>query len=67
MYTFAERLKELREEKNLTQKQIADIAGVTLSAVSLWEKKKHPPTVDKVILLARYFGVTVGYIVGVED
>lgn len=56
---FAENLKKLRTEKNLTQEQVAKILGVSPQAVSRWECKNTMP--DAMILpdIAKLYGVTI--------
>ena len=65
--SFAERLKELRAEKGLSQEQLARQVGFTHTAIGLWELNKRVPNLDAVIKLAKFFDVSVGYIAGVED
>ena len=65
--TFAERLKELRTEKGLTMKQVADAIKVSEIAVSRWERELRIPNINNVKELAIFFGVTVGYIAGAEN
>ena len=67
METFGERLKELRQDKNLTQVDLALKIGVGKSIVSLWEKNECEPTLSKLIVIADYFGVTIDYLVGREN
>ena len=66
---FAEKLKELRIENGLSQAQLADNLGnkITHSAIGLWELGKRIPNVESVIIIAKYFNVTVDYILGLED
>ena len=65
--TFSERLKELRTDKNLTFDQLARKIGTDGSTVSKWEKGFRQPTLPWVIKLAQYFGVTLGYLAGLEE
>ena len=67
--SFADRLKELRIEAGLTQKQLSiELGGrIDQSSIARWESGTREPLLDAVIILAEYFGVTVGYIAGVED
>ncbi|MBJ6746411.1 helix-turn-helix transcriptional regulator [Streptococcus sp. 121] len=58
------RLKELRTEKKLTQKELADIIGTTKLTISNWENDKHSMNSEKAKVLADYFGVPVGYLLG---
>ena len=51
-------IKQLREEHQLTLKQLAEIAGVTDKAVSLWEKDVRDPRMGAVQRMANYFGIT---------
>ena len=67
MSTFRERLKELREEKNLFHKDVAKALSVTRSAYSGWEQGRREPDIYTLKLIAKFFGVTVGYLVGAED
>ena len=66
---FAERLKELREEKGLTQSQLANELDcqITRSAIGLWEKGKRTPSLEAAIVLAIYFNVTLDYLAGLEN
>ncbi len=67
--TFGERLKELRDEHNLSQNQLsANLHNkITRSAITLWESNKRVPNLDAVILLAQYFNVSLDYIAGLTD
>ena len=55
-------IKELREERKLTQNQVADALGITFQAVSAWERDEYKPDTDKLVKLAEYFGVSVSAI-----
>lgn len=67
MNKFNERLKELREEKNLTKSQLAKESGIPRTSIKCWELKQRVPNLDAVIALADYFKVTLDYIAGRED
>ena len=66
---FAERLKELRIEKGLSQEQLSKAIGgsITPSAIGLWELKKRVPNIEAAMILAEYFGVSLDYLTGMED
>ncbi len=64
MNKFPERLKELREEKGLTQVQLAKECGISKGAIGHWELNKRVPNLDAVIVLADYFQVSLDYIAG---
>lgn len=64
---FAERLKELRLEKELGQEELANNVGLSHGIISLWENGLREPKMSNLILLAQYFDVTIDYLVGLED
>ena len=53
------RIKELRKEKGLTQKQLAVSLFVSFQAVSNWERGITPPELESVVSMAKIFGVLV--------
>lgn len=67
MSNFAERLKELRLEKGLTQTQLQKETGLSDTAIGLWELNKREPKLGAVIILADYFKVSLDYLSGRED
>ncbi len=64
---FSERLRELRQERGLGQIQLAKELDVGKSVISLWELGKCEPTLSKLIAMARFFGVSIDYLAGLED
>lgn len=64
---FAERLKELRQGKRIGQVQLAKELCVSKGIISLWENGLREPTMSNLIALAKYFGVSVDYLVGLEN
>ncbi len=64
---FADRLKELRMEKGISQYQLASVIGVSHVAIFLWEQDKRIPNLDSVIALAKFFNVSLDYMAGLED
>jgi transcriptional regulator with XRE-family HTH domain len=63
---FGERLKELRQERGIGQVELATKLGVSKGVISLWENGLREPTMHSLILLARFFGVTIDYLAGLE-
>ena len=61
------RLKELRQEKKLTQQELANEIGVTKRTYIYWEKGERQIKPEKAQQLADYFGVSVGYLLGYES
>lgn len=66
MVNFGERLKHLRVERHLTQKQIADQVGVAVSAISSYEAGNRYPSYTVLIRLARIFHVSTDYLLGLQ-
>ncbi|MDE7083372.1 MAG: helix-turn-helix domain-containing protein [Clostridia bacterium] len=67
MEKFFERLKELRQEKGLSQTQLAKETGISKSAIGFWETGDRIPNAQAVVVLAKYFGVSADYLLGLED
>ena len=67
MKKFSERLKELRNEKELSQAQLAKATGLSHTAIVYWETEQRVPNANAIIILAGFFGVTTDFLLGVED
>lgn len=67
MNKFAERLKDLRQQNNLTQRQLAKQTGFSQPAIARWEANLQIPNIDVAITFAKYFGVTTDYLLRLED
>lgn len=67
LVNMGEKLKSLRLEKNLTQKQIADRIGLAISAVSSYESGSRYPSYDVLVKLSRIFHVSTDYLLGITD
>lgn len=61
------RLKELRKEKKLSQKEIAKEMSISEKTLSRWENGESQIKPEKAQQLADYFGVNVGYLLGYSD
>lgn len=60
------RIREAREGKGLSQKQVAIEVGVKSPSVSNWESGKTTPTPENYIAMARLFNVSVDYLMGLD-
>ena len=67
MNKFAERLKELRDEQNLSQSDLAKELQISSACISRWEQNLRVPNIDSIILLCNFFNVSAGYLIGLED
>ena len=63
---IANRLKLLREEKDVTQAVVANALGISRATLSSYEGGLIP-SIDNAIALAQYYSVTIDYIVGLSD
>lgn len=64
---FKVRLKELRLENNVSQVQIAKLLNMSKMAISHWEKGNSEPSIEQLKVLAKYFDVSVDYLIGYCD
>ncbi len=64
---FAERFKELRYEKGLNQVELAKQLGVSNGVISLWENGLREPGMYSLIQIAKYFDVSIDYLVGLSN
>ena len=62
MRKFAERLKELRTEKNMSIMALSKEIGVSDATICRWENCQSDVKSDELVILAKYFGVTTDYL-----
>ena len=67
MNKFFERLKELRIEKQLSQKELAEKISTGQSSISAWERGEREPLAHQLIILAAFFCCSVDYLLGISD
>ncbi len=60
-----ERLKDLRKDRGLTQKQFAEIMGVSENSISLYERNETTPDDEMKIKIAKFFNVSLDYLLGI--
>ena len=63
---FGSKLKELRTQNGLTQKQLADQLGVTKSVVYFYERQERTPSPDILRKLAAVFHVSSDFLLGID-
>lgn len=64
---FTERLKELRTEKRLTQRELANFLGLSANCVCEWEKGRSEPSIESLKRLAACLECTTDYLLGFSD
>lgn len=67
MKQFSEKLKELRNEKNLTCKAVADKVGLTKNAITNYESGIREPSLSVLKSLCELFEVSADYLIGLTD
>lgn len=65
--TTGQRISEKRKELGLSQESLGEKLGVSRQSIYKWESDTSLPDVDKLIALSRLFGVSVGWLLGVEE
>ena len=66
MYYY-QRLKDLREDKDMNQTQIAELLNTKQKQYSRWETGEYQIPFDKVIELAKFYNVTIDYIANLTN
>lgn len=65
--SFGKRLKELREENNLTQKEPAEKLGINAVTYLHYEKEQRQPSLELIADISVFYGVSVDYLLGLKD
>lgn len=64
---IADRIRNLRKARGISQEEFADQIGVSRQAVSKWESEQSTPDIEKIVLISDFFGVTTDYLLkGIE-
>ncbi len=64
---FSERLKELRNERNMTRQALADELHISVRLVGYWENGQRECSLDMLIKLAKILDSDVNYLIGYCD
>lgn len=59
---LSEKIKELRKAKRVSQVEMASALGLTKQCVSNWENDNIQPSIEMLVKIADYFGVTTDYL-----
>lgn len=65
--TTGQRIAQKRKEAGLSQETLGAELGVSRQSIYKWESDTALPEIDKLVALSRRFGVTVGWLLGVEE
>lgn len=61
------RLRQLREERRITQNDLADTLNSNYQTISDYERGKYYPSIDVLKILAKYFNTSIDYILGITE
>ena len=64
---FGERLQKLRNDLNMTQKELAEKLDIKQQAISSYEQGTSKPKNDVIIKISKIFNISIGYLMGVTD
>ncbi|HIU79359.1 MAG TPA: helix-turn-helix transcriptional regulator [Candidatus Coproplasma excrementipullorum] len=64
---LGKRLKELRIEQKLSQREVADALGLNSVTYLHYEKAQREPPLSVLADMAKFFGVTIDYLLGLSD
>ena len=64
---FGIRLKELRERDGLSMKQLSKLVDIGIASISRWEKEQTVVNADQLIVFAKFFNVSIDFLVGLRD
>lgn len=60
--TFGDRLRELRKERGMQQRELGEMYELSSSAIGSYERNLREPTLELLLALSEYFGVSVDYL-----
>lgn len=64
---LSERIKRLRQERKISQTELAGALNVTKQCASNWENDNVQPSVEMLVRLAQFFSVSSDYLLGLDD
>ena len=67
MKVLGQRLKDLRKQKKVGQKEVAELLGVSLRSYQFYESGEYDPSLPNLVVLADYFQVSTDYLLGRSD
>ena len=67
MLKLSERLYSLRKERKLTQDSVAKELGISMKSYCRYEKNEREPTASLLVEMARFYHVSLDYLVGLKD
>ncbi len=65
--SFGERIRNLREDKDLTQSELGEQVNMTQRKISYIERGKYEPSIDDIVSLCKFFNVSSDYLLGINE
>ncbi len=67
MLTYVKRIRDLREDHDKTQQEIAYILGTSQTMYARYERGANEMPIRHLLVLCKYYGVSADYILGLKD
>jgi len=64
---FGERIRNLREDRDLTQSELGAQVNMTQRKISYIERGKYEPSIDDIVSLCKFFDISSDYLLGLND
>mgnify|MGYP002509834511 CR=1 FL=1 len=64
---YPERIRELRQDNDLKQKDIAEMLGVAQTTYSQYELNKRPMPIEYLVALCKFYDISADYMLGLSD
>lgn len=61
---FGERLQELREDRDISRKELSAYLNVSVSALGMYEQGRREPNIETLVKIADYFDVSLDFLLG---
>ena len=67
MLTYVKRIRDLREDHDKTQQEIAEMLGTSQTMYARYERGANEMPIRHLLVLCKYYGVSADYILGLKD
>ena len=64
---YIKRIRDLREDHDKTQQEIADVLGTSQTMYARYERGANEMPIRHLVVLCKYYGVSADYILGLKD
>ncbi len=67
LFSYVKRIRDLREDNDKTQKEIADVLGTSQTMYARYERGANELPIRHLITLCEFYGVSADYILGIDE